>query len=65
MQLILDAALKRAQGRLVGFTARLARPLWVEDTVTLCGAAQADGKMECWATDKDGFLCAKLEAEFA
>jgi 3-methylfumaryl-CoA hydratase len=65
MQLILDAALKRAKGRLVGFTARLARPLWVGDTVTLCGAAQADGKMECWAADKDGYLCAKLEAEFA
>jgi 3-methylfumaryl-CoA hydratase len=65
MQLILDGALKRAKGRLVGFTARLARPLWVGDTVTLCGAAQADGKRECWATDKDGYLCAKLEAEFA
>jgi 3-methylfumaryl-CoA hydratase len=49
----------------VGFTARLARPLWVGDTVTLCGAAPADGKMECWAAEKDGYLCAKLDAEFA
>lgn len=65
MQLMLDAALKRAPGRLRGFTARLARPLWVGDTVTLCGAAPADGKMECWAADKDGHLCAKMELEFA
>lgn len=65
MQLMLDAALKRATGRLAGFTARLARPLWVGDTVTLCGAAQADGKMECWAADKDGYLCATMSLEFA
>lgn len=65
MQLMLDAALKRAPGRITGFTARLARPLWVGDTVTLCGAAPADGRMECWAADKDGHLCARLEASFA
>ena len=65
MQLMLDTALKRAPGRITGFTARLARPLWVGDTVTLCGAAPADGRMECWAADKDGYLCAKLEATFA
>lgn len=65
MQLMLDAALKRAPGRLVGFTARLARPLWVGDTVTLCGAAPADGRMEAWAKDKDGWLCAKMALDFA
>jgi 3-methylfumaryl-CoA hydratase len=65
MQLLLDAALKRAPGRLAGFTARLARPLWVNDTVTLCGAAPADGKMACWAADKDGNLCATMELSFA
>jgi 3-methylfumaryl-CoA hydratase len=65
MQLLIDAALKRAPGRLVGFTARLARPLWVGDTVTLCGAAPADGKMACWAADKDGNLCATMELAFA
>lgn len=65
MQLLLDAALKRAAGRLKGFTARLSRPLWVGDTVTLCGAAPADGRMRCWATDKDGHLCATMELEFA
>jgi 3-methylfumaryl-CoA hydratase len=61
MQLLLDAALKRAPGRLAGFTARLARPLWVGDVVTLCGAAPADGRMACWAADKDGNLCATME----
>lgn len=65
MQLMLDAALKRAPGRLKGFTARLARPLWVGDTVTLCGAVPVDGKMECWAADKDGNLCARMDLEFA
>ena len=65
MQLMLDAALKRAPGRLTGFTARLARPLWVGDTVTLCGAALSGGKMECWAADKDGHLCARMDLEFA
>jgi 3-methylfumaryl-CoA hydratase len=65
MQLLLDAALKRAPGRLAGFTARLARPLWVGDTVTLCGAAPQDGKMACWAADKDGHLCATMELDLA
>ena len=65
MQLLLDAALKRAPGRLKGFTARLARPLWVGDTVTLCGAAPVDGKMDCWAADKDGHLCATMALDFA
>ena len=62
---IFVAASKRAPGRIAGFTARLARPLWVGDTVALCGAAPADGKMECWAADKDGYLCAKMEIAFA
>ncbi|MFN6956853.1 MAG: hypothetical protein ACK4PG_18845 [Acetobacteraceae bacterium] len=65
MQLVLDAALKRAPGRLTGFTARLTRPLWVGDTVTLCGAAPSSGRMACWAADKDGHLCAMMELEFA
>jgi len=65
MQLLLDAALKRAPGRLTGFTARLARPLWVGDTVRLCGTAPSGGKMECWAADKDGYLCARMDLEFA
>lgn len=65
MQLMLDAALRRAPGRLAGFTARLVRPLWVGDTVTLCGAAPAGGRMECWAADEDGHLCATMTLEFA
>ncbi|MBI2802703.1 MAG: hypothetical protein HYX63_20900 [Gammaproteobacteria bacterium] len=65
MQLLLDTALKRAPGRLTGFTARLARPLWIGETVTLCSAAPTGGKMECWAADKDGYLCARMDLEFA
>jgi len=65
MQLRVDAAMTRAPGRLTGFPARLARPLWVGDTVTLCGAAPAEGRMECWAADKDGHLCARMELSFA
>ncbi len=65
MQLMLDAALKRAPGALAGFTARLARPLWVGDAVTLCGAAPEGGAMECWAADARGHLCARMSLEFA
>ncbi len=65
MQLVLDAAVKHTPGRLTGFTARLTRPLYVGDTVTLAGHALKDGKVAAWAQDRDGHLCAQLELEFA
>jgi 3-methylfumaryl-CoA hydratase len=65
MQLMVDAALKRAPGELTGFTARLARPLWVGETGTFAGHAARDGKMSCWAANKKGELCAQMELEFA
>jgi len=65
MQLMVDAALKRAPGELTGFTARLARPLWVGETATLAGHAARDGKMSCWAANAKGELCAQMELEFA
>lgn len=65
MQLLVDAALERAPGELRGFTARLTRPIYVGDTVTLCGAAAKDGAMECWISDRDGHLCASLQLSFA
>lgn len=65
MQLILDAALKRGPSELTGFTARLARPLWVGDTVTLAGHAASGGKMSCWAANAKGELCVQMELGFA
>jgi 3-methylfumaryl-CoA hydratase len=52
MQLVLDAAVKHTQGRLTGFTARLTRPLYVGQTVTLAGGAlREDGKVAAWVAD--------------
>ena len=45
MQLLLDAAVAHTPGRLVGFSARLTRPIYVGDTITLAGhAAQGGGE---------------------
>ena len=65
MQLLLDAAVKHTPGMLRGFTARLTRPIYVGDTVTLAGTAPVDGKMRAWVADKDGYECAVLDCEFA
>jgi len=65
MQLMVDAALKRAPGELTGFTARLARPLFVGETGTFAGHAARDGKMSAWIANAKGELCAQMELEFA
>lgn len=65
MQLVLDAALQRAPGELTGFSGRLTRPIYVGDTVSLCGAAASDGAMTCWVADRDGNLCASMDLTFA
>ncbi|MBD0273584.1 MAG: MaoC family dehydratase N-terminal domain-containing protein [Acetobacteraceae bacterium] len=64
-QLLLDAATRRAPGRLAGFTSRLSRALYVGDAVVLAGAPVADGRGRAWAADRDGNLCAEVEMEFA
>jgi len=64
MQLMLDAALEHAPGELTGFTSRLTRPIYVGDTVQLCGAEASGGSMECWVADRDGNLCAVSELAF-
>ena len=64
MQLILDAAVARLPGPLVGFEARLTRPLWVGDTFTIAGGDPADGRLSCWGIDKDGAQCAALTLEY-
>jgi 3-methylfumaryl-CoA hydratase len=64
-QLIIDAALPHITGRLSGFEARLTRPLWVGDRLTVEGGAAHDGRMSCWGVDKDGYQCAAAELEYA
>jgi 3-methylfumaryl-CoA hydratase len=64
MHLLLDSALKRAPGRLAGYSARLARPLFVGDSVTFHGAAPEGKTMRAWAADKDGSLAAEMTLEF-
>lgn len=64
MQLMLDAATRQGSGELVGLTARMTRPLWVGDVVTLAGTGVRDGTMECWAADAGGALCARMSLEF-
>ncbi len=64
MQLMLDAAVEQLPGRLIGFSARLTRPLWVGDSVTIEGVAPKDGRVACWGVDKDGAHCATLDAEY-
>ncbi|WP_135467325.1 MaoC/PaaZ C-terminal domain-containing protein [Crenalkalicoccus roseus] len=65
MQLALDAAVRHTRGRLAAYTARLTRPIYVGDTITLAGRAPRDGKVAAWVQDRDGHLCAELECEFA
>ena len=65
MHLMVDAALKRAKGRLTGYTARLVHPLWVGDLIDVRGEAQKDGKLKIWAADKNGVLCGEMDLEFA
>ncbi|MBT6275294.1 MAG: hypothetical protein HOI95_14295 [Chromatiales bacterium] len=64
MQLILDSALRHNEGQLKSFTARLMRPLWVGNTVTLEGIRDGDS-LDCWARDDEGALCVQMGLEFA
>lgn len=65
MQLMLEAAMRRAPGRLLGFTARLRRPLFVGQTARFCGRAPEAGRMACWVAAPDGAFAAEMELEFA
>lgn len=64
MQLLLDAALAHTPGRLVGFTARLTRPVHVGQTITLCGRAPVAGTVPAWVQDAAGNQCAQMECRF-
>lgn len=66
MQLLLDAAVANAKGRrLIGYIARLTRPIYVGARITLAGSAVSAGRMSAWAADGDGKLCAEMELDFA
>lgn len=64
MQLLLDAAWRHTPGRMLGFSARLTRPIHVGDTITLRGARGADGRVACWVADGQGFQCGEAECRF-
>jgi 3-methylfumaryl-CoA hydratase len=63
-QLLLGAALRRNPGRLLGYKARLLRPLFVGGVARLCGAAPGEGRVRAWDTDADGGLAAAMTLEF-
>jgi 3-methylfumaryl-CoA hydratase len=65
MQLMIDAALKRAPSELRGLTARLTYPLWVGDSVSIRGATASDRRMRVWAADKNGYLSGEMDLTFA
>jgi 3-methylfumaryl-CoA hydratase len=65
MQLMLDHALKHVPGTLTGFSARLVRPFWAGDPLHVSGHTAKDGRLACWAHDKDGALCGNMEVEYA
>jgi 3-methylfumaryl-CoA hydratase len=65
MALLSSAGLKRAPGDLKSFTARLTKPIHVNDTVKFCGAEPVNGVMNCWIADKNGAQCGLMELSFA
>ena len=65
MQLMIDAALKRARSELRSLTARLTYPLWVGDPVSIRGTMAANDRMRVWAANKDGYLSGEMDLEFA
>lgn len=66
MHLLLDAAVRNAPGRrLTAVNARLTRPIYVGDTITLAGGAPAEGTVPAWVADKDGMLAAQMDLTFA
>jgi 3-methylfumaryl-CoA hydratase len=64
MQLMVDAALKRAPSELRALTARLTYPLWVGDPVSIRGAAASNRRMHVWTADKHDHLCGEMDLEF-
>lgn len=64
MQLLLDAAVANTPGKLVGFSARLTRPVYVGETISLRGRPGEGGRVLAWVQDRDGNQNAQIECEF-
>ncbi len=64
MQLLLDAVVANTLGRLTGFSARLTRPIHVNETITLAGHAPVDGVAQAWVANAEGALCGQIEERF-
>ena len=65
MTLMAGAGLRRAPGRLTGFSTRLTRPIHVGDTVRFQGRMAAGNGMSVWVADAGGAQCGVMEMEFA
>jgi len=65
MQLMIDAALKRATTELRSLTARLTYPVWVGDPLSIRGTVAGAGRMRVWVADKHGHLCGEMDLTFA
>lgn len=63
MQTVTDIACKHTDRMITGLDARLTKPIWVGDTVTVHGKDQ-DGGILCWIADKHGDLCAEMNIGF-
>jgi 3-methylfumaryl-CoA hydratase len=63
IHLLIDAALDNSPGRLVGLAARMVRPMFVGNRITLAGSKAQDGHIEAWAADDAGALACSLQLE--
>jgi 3-methylfumaryl-CoA hydratase len=63
MQTMLEAAVGNTPRKLNGFDARLTRPIWVGDSVTIHGR-NTDAGSHCWIADAGGHLCALMDLGF-
>ncbi len=64
MQLMLQAVSARLPGALTGFEARLLRPLWVGDDITIAGDTPVDGRAACWVIDKSSALAVRMDLTY-
>jgi 3-methylfumaryl-CoA hydratase len=63
MQTVTDLAVKHDNRTITGLDARLTKPIWVGDTVTVYGNRTEEGQ-SCWIGDKHGHLCAEINVSF-
>ena len=64
IHLLVDAARRQKSMQLTTLSARLARPLFVGETITLHGNEQEPGRLCCWATNAKGETAAIVDLEY-